>query len=160
MNKSCLDLRGKGLYIKGHNDCGVTAYVLKIGLRRIILGQQVRTRSRGGVPSKSGTGFRSATFGVGSQQLEFSKEANLVYDRGVEPFDSSQKKGLAQDFSRAKLKHDRGVEQLEARRAHNPKVAGSSPAPATTGSHNFCGCRFFCVPGMGNNLAVKVRYGG
>ena len=27
--------------------------------------------------------------------------------------------------------YDRGVEQLEARRAHNPKVAGSSPAPAT-----------------------------
>ncbi len=26
----------------------------------------------------------------------------------------------------------RGVEQLAARRAHNPKVAGSSPAPATT----------------------------
>jgi hypothetical protein len=26
---------------------------------------------------------------------------------------------------------DRGVEQLVARRAHNPKVAGSSPAPAT-----------------------------
>ncbi len=25
----------------------------------------------------------------------------------------------------------RGVEQLVARRAHNPKVAGSSPAPAT-----------------------------
>ena len=25
----------------------------------------------------------------------------------------------------------RGVEQLAARRAHNPKVAGSSPAPAT-----------------------------
>lgn len=25
-----------------------------------------------------------------------------------------------------------GVEQLEARRAHNPEVAGSSPAPATT----------------------------
>ena len=71
MNKSCLDLRGKWLYIDGHND------------------------------------------------------------RGVESFDSSQKKGLAQDFSRAKLKHDRGVEQLEARRAHNPKVAGSSPAPAT-----------------------------
>jgi hypothetical protein len=30
------------------------------------------------------------------------------------------------------LVHDRGVEQLEARRAHNPKVAGSSPAPATS----------------------------
>ena len=27
--------------------------------------------------------------------------------------------------------NDRGVEQLVARRAHNPKVAGSSPAPAT-----------------------------
>ena len=25
----------------------------------------------------------------------------------------------------------RGMEQLAARRAHNPKVAGSSPAPAT-----------------------------
>ena len=25
----------------------------------------------------------------------------------------------------------RGVEQLEARRAHNPEVAGSNPAPAT-----------------------------
>ena len=28
--------------------------------------------------------------------------------------------------------HDRGVEQLVARRAHNPKVAGSSPVPATS----------------------------
>ena len=26
----------------------------------------------------------------------------------------------------------RGVEQLEARRAHNPEVVGSSPASATT----------------------------
>ena len=26
----------------------------------------------------------------------------------------------------------RGVEQLVARRAHNPEVVGSSPAPATT----------------------------
>jgi hypothetical protein len=26
---------------------------------------------------------------------------------------------------------NRGVEQLVARRAHNPKVAGSSPVPAT-----------------------------
>ncbi len=30
----------------------------------------------------------------------------------------------------------RGVEQLVARRAHNPEVAGSSPAPAT----NFIKC--------------------
>ena len=29
----------------------------------------------------------------------------------------------------------RGVEQLVARRAHNPKVVGSSPAPATTERH-------------------------
>ena len=29
---------------------------------------------------------------------------------------------------------DRGVEQLVARRAHNPKVAGSSPATATKAS--------------------------
>ncbi len=30
------------------------------------------------------------------------------------------------------LRHQyRGVEQLVARRAHNPKVVGSSPAPAT-----------------------------
>ncbi len=29
------------------------------------------------------------------------------------------------------MKTDRGVEQLVARWAHNPKVAGSSPAPAT-----------------------------
>ena len=29
-----------------------------------------------------------------------------------------------------RIKH-RGVEQLVARRAHNPKVAGSSPVPAT-----------------------------
>ncbi len=31
-----------------------------------------------------------------------------------------------------RFKH-RGVEQLVARRAHNPKVAGSSPASATKG---------------------------
>ena len=31
-----------------------------------------------------------------------------------------------------KTEPHRGVEQLVARRAHNPKVAGSSPAPATT----------------------------
>ena len=32
----------------------------------------------------------------------------------------------------------RGVEQLVARRAHNPKVAGSSPVPATI--HYVCWC--------------------
>ena len=29
------------------------------------------------------------------------------------------------------------MEQLVARRAHNPKVAGSSPAPATINIHSF-----------------------
>ena len=32
---------------------------------------------------------------------------------------------------RAKSEPHRGVEQLVARRAHNPKVVGSSPTPAT-----------------------------
>ena len=31
----------------------------------------------------------------------------------------------------------RGVEQLVARRAHNPKVVGSSPASATITGHQF-----------------------
>ena len=31
----------------------------------------------------------------------------------------------------------RGVEQLEARRAHNPEVVGSSPASATIKNHRF-----------------------
>ena len=35
------------------------------------------------------------------------------------------------DQHQAKRNPHRGVEQLVARRAHNPKVAGSSPAPAT-----------------------------
>ncbi len=40
----------------------------------------------------------------------------------------------------------RGVEQLVARRAHNPKVIGSSPVPATTkdSSVNFTDGSFFC----------------
>ena len=36
----------------------------------------------------------------------------------------------------------RGVEQLVARRAHNPKVVGSSPAPATKKESGFY--RIFC----------------
>ena len=35
-----------------------------------------------------------------------------------------------------KIKH-RGVEQLVARRAHNPKVVGSSPASATNIANRF-----------------------
>ena len=39
---------------------------------------------------------------------------------------------------------NRGVEQLVARRAHNPKVVGSSPASATTkASEQVCSGAFF-----------------
>ena len=47
--------------------------------------------------------------------------------------------------SRDHLTIHRGVEQLAARRAHNPEVGGSSPPPATT-TDNF-GCPFsVCMP--------------
>ena len=52
-----------------------------------------------------------------------------------------------------KTKTYRGVEQLVARRAHNPKVVGSSPAPATKkGSQRkllpfFCFVYFFILLG-------------
>ena len=46
----------------------------------------------------------------------------------------------------------RGVEQLAARRAHNPKVAGSSPAPAT---NNQVLDKFRClVFGVGKSWVV------
>ena len=37
----------------------------------------------------------------------------------------------------------RGVEQLVARRAHNPEVAGSSPVSATRKTPDFLGNRVF-----------------
>ena len=52
--------------------------------------------------------------------------------------------------------HQRGVEQLAARRAHNPKVAGSSPAPATKireRSAIFVG-RFFLPASVGSDPRV------
>ena len=56
------------------------------------------------------------------------------------------KKGVAFSFEMRyntscaiKAHESRGVEQLVARRAHNPKVVGSSPAPATISS----GCNGF-----------------
>ena len=48
---------------------------------------------------------------------------------------------------------DRGVEQLVARRAHNPKVAGSSPATATKARAKMKGSTtgwpFFCSESLG-----------
>ena len=36
----------------------------------------------------------------------------------------------------------RGIEQLVARRAHNPEAGGSSPPPATKKRSKYCGCAF------------------
>ncbi len=45
------------------------------------------------------------------------------------------------------LVSDRGVEQLVARRAHNPKVGGSNPSPATTKSVCMINSRTFSILG-------------
>ncbi len=51
----------------------------------------------------------------------------------------------------------RGVEQLVARRAHNPEAAGSSPASATTKIYDirYIGieCRFFMI----SKIKLKIR---
>ncbi len=48
-------------------------------------------------------------------------------------------------FSYLCIHIDRGVEQLVARRAHNPKVVGSSPAPATQPKKPSSSDGFFCM---------------
>ena len=45
----------------------------------------------------------------------------------------------------------RGVEQLVARRAHNPEVAGSNPAPATKKKKIGDSLSFLCMRGLGLN---------
>ena len=51
----------------------------------------------------------------------------------------------------------RGVEQLVARRAHNPKVVGSSPASATkTKTDTHKGVRFFLVESNREYVFRKV----
>ena len=42
----------------------------------------------------------------------------------------------------------RGVEQLVARRAHNPEVVGSSPTPATTNGKDTDRCLFYSYLGL------------
>ena len=44
--------------------------------------------------------------------------------------------GILSKHSRERIQY-RGVEQLEARRAHNPEVVGSSPASATIKNTGF-----------------------
>ena len=73
------------------------------------------TRSTGGC---DGAGAQASLAGLMSDISEVCKCSNRKFD-----FD-------APDAYLIKLQH-RGVEQLVARRAHNPKVAGSSPVPAT-----------------------------
>lgn len=54
----------------------------------------------------------------------------------------------------------RGVEQLAARRAHNPKVGGSSPPPATKGyiTRTVTVLVIFCCLKIGCNNALKWHY--
>ena len=50
------------------------------------------------------------------------------------------------DQHQAKRNLHRGVEQLVARRANNPKVAGSSPAPATKKTQESASAGSFVFP--------------
>ena len=57
----------------------------------------------------------------------------------------------------------RGVEQLVARRAHNPEVVGSSPASATIKNHRFHhengGFSNFSAKNKANKNGVGVSFG-
>ena len=50
----------------------------------------------------------------------------------------------------------RGVEQLAARRAHNPEVVGSSPASATIKSPEIVSFRDFFLRFMGQKVRRKI----
>ena len=52
----------------------------------------------------------------------------------------------------------RGMEQLAARRAHNPKVAGSSPAPATKAQRRFQGFGKFVGNRFKRSLVQKYFF--
>ena len=54
-------------------------------------------------------------------------------------------------------KRYRGVEQLEARRAHNPEVVGSSPASATIKSPEIVRFRDFFLRFGDKKYKVKIR---
>ena len=43
------------------------------------------------------------------------------------------------------VQYHRGVEQLVARRAHNPEAGGSSPSPATKNKTLNFSASFFCL---------------
>ena len=52
----------------------------------------------------------------------------------------------------------RGVEQLVARRAHNPEVGGSSPPPATKQDNSF-GLSLFFIPYTPHRTHCKADFG-
>ena len=52
----------------------------------------------------------------------------------------------------------RGVEQLVARRAHNPEVAGSSPVSATTGPWNRNGFGVLLFFLLGKNFGFLTLF--
>ena len=57
------------------------------------------------------------------------------------------------------IQSNRGVEQLVARRAHNPEAGGSSPSPATKKTDvekSASVCRRMCAE-TGNNLFVILE---
>ena len=75
----------------------------------------------------------------------------FVVDTDVDLCLQRNKTGLSSPSRFGKM--DRGVEQLVARRAHNPKVAGSSPATATKARAKMKGSTtgwpFFCSESLG-----------
>ena len=52
----------------------------------------------------------------------------------------------------------RGVEQLVARRAHNPEVVGSSPSPATNEKVPTFELPFYGVKGWDYSFIISVYY--
>ena len=67
-------------------------------------------------------------FALQLKNWNLSKEHNCCLElhlKKSEPFQKWARKAIHKNKYR-------GMEQLVARRAHNPKVVGSSPAPATT----------------------------
>ena len=68
---------------------------------------------------------------VENQAINFLLQKKLKIILHVTNFSLSLHHLTTKCRASAHIKIHRGVEQLAARRAHNPEAAGSSPAPAT-----------------------------
>ena len=64
--------------------------------------------------------------------------------------------GFVYNNKAVKIKH-RGVEQLVARRAHNPKVVGSSPASATKNPVHESGRDFYFLL-LTSSLLPQIKF--